>query len=129
MAREPKHAYSKSGGGYCKVCATAVGEPVKTQPTLVDDETFCPRCFSWHRCLLEPERFNARYIAPVRCQFCAWVSVCFSAGPGMMRMCGHCGKPGALLLPMNHEQTVEFEKMIRDAIDAAKTMNVTGPGS
>lgn len=92
------HAITGSGGSYCCCCSSAVGAPIKVQPTNVDSETWCPRCFVWLRSPLEPGRFNASNTAAVQCVFCGFASVSFTAGPMGRRSCGHCGRPGAMLI-------------------------------
>lgn len=94
------HATVDSDGAYCCNCSSAVGTSAKCQPTDVEGEIFCPRCFVWKRMLIEPERFNASQAAAVKCQFCAWTTVCFGARPGAGLVCSHCGKGGAMRVPI-----------------------------
>ncbi len=108
----PKHAASKSDSGYCCNCASAVGPEAKVQPTSCDGEIWCPRCFTWKRAALEPERFNSSQTAAVRCQFCAWVTISFGARPGMGLICSHCRSPGALRIPIDPEDAMAAKKVL-----------------
>jgi ribosomal protein S27E len=111
MAKTATHAITGSGGDYCRCCSSAVGEAVKSQPTRVDGETWCARCFVWIRAHKEPNRFNSSYTVAVRCLKCGWHSVCFSAGVGMRATCGHCGWPGVLPLPMTADDQKELREL------------------
>lgn len=91
-----KHATTGSDGADCCRCSSSVGSAVKVQPTNVDGEIHCPRCFVWLRMAEEPERFNASQACVVRCQFCQWVSVSFGARPGHGLTCMRCMRGGAI---------------------------------
>ena len=92
------HATRGSGGGYCCNCSSAVGDAVKVQPTNCDGETWCPRCWVWKRCAMEPDRWQAHRTAACVCQFCGWTVVCFGVRPMFPPRCSHCGRPGARLI-------------------------------
>jgi len=86
----------------CCHCGSSVGPDAKVQPTTVDGETWCPRCFVWIRMHRERERFDASQTAVVRChaQGCGWESVSFGVEGGSRFRCGHCGQFMALLVPL-----------------------------
>lgn len=84
----------------CRNCGREIGAEVKVQPTNVDGEQFCPRCFVGVRMNMEPERFNASQTAAVRCQFCKFESVTQGARPGSGLRCGNCHRFGCLRVPL-----------------------------
>ena len=120
-----KHS-TQDAGSYCDCCASSMGDAVKVQPTNVDREKFCPRCFCFVRMHSEPERFQASRTAAVLCQFCGWLSVCFNVAFGRAT-CGHCQRPGAMIVRPRPEDMPELRKaaeLLRDA--AKKTIELKG---
>jgi len=87
---------------HCSLCQSSVGDDVKVQPTTVDGERFCPRCFVFRRVHAEPERFNASQMAAVHCQLCGWDSVSFGVHPMRFQAarCNHCLQYSAMILPI-----------------------------
>lgn len=105
----------------CKYCGTSVGEGTKQQPTTVDDEVFCPRCFVWHRCHMEPKRFNASQTAAVFCHTCGMTTVSFTAGVRGSRFCGHCLRHGASLVRPDSSAMKEIEELGRQLREKLKS--------
>jgi len=107
---------------HCSHCQSTIGDEAKVQPTHVDGETFCPRCFVWRRIHAEPARFNASQMAAVRCQICGWQSVSFGVNPASFQAarCGHCLGFCALVLPleempMTRKEAAAMEEIARES--------------
>lgn len=108
----------------CCNCASSVGPAARVSPVFVTDkevgaadgpkrECWCPRCFVWKRMLLEPERFDARFVTAVTCQFCGFASVCFTTRKGGAD-CGYCGRGGAMLIRPQQGELDAIFKAIRE---------------
>lgn len=107
---------------HCCNCQSTIGDEAKVQPTTVDGEVYCPRCFVWRRANAEPNRFNAAQMAAVRCQLCGWVTVSFGCNPISFQAprCGHCLNFSALLLPLSDlpltkREAATMEQLAREA--------------
>jgi hypothetical protein len=94
----------------CCNCSSTLGPSNKMQPTNVDGELWCPRCFTWKRANLEPERFNSSQTVAAQCQFCGWKVVCFGIGPGQRLTCNHCGRGGCMPLMPDPDDVAKIAK-------------------
>jgi late competence protein required for DNA uptake (superfamily II DNA/RNA helicase) len=106
--------------GHCCRCTSGVGDEAKVQPTIVDGEVYCPRCFVTRRMREEPERFNATQACAAQCTRCGWQSVSFGALPGARLRCGHCLRFQALAvdlesLPLTPAEQSAIEELARTA--------------
>jgi hypothetical protein len=111
-------ARSKPDSACCSRCASTVGDGVKVQPTTVDGEKFCPRCFVWWRMASEPSRFNASQACVVKCQHCEWTAISFGGRPGGGGLrCSNCGQGGAQRIRIEADMLSNLEReAIRDAL-------------
>jgi hypothetical protein len=106
----------------CCHCGSSVGDSVLVQPTVCDGDTWCPRCFVWHRMNQRSEsgtetttasapRFNASQACAAKCTACGWLVLSFGMQPGQrLARCSHCGQNRAILVPVPKDGLTRREK-------------------
>jgi hypothetical protein len=60
-------------------------------------------------------RFQAHQAIACKCQFCGWTVVSFGALPGQSNHCSHCGRSGAMALPIDDASMSKMIDSIRHA--------------
>jgi len=111
--------------GKCCRCASSVGDEAKVQPSIVDGEVYCPRCFVTRRMREEPERYNATQACAAQCVRCEWLTVSFGARPGSKLRCGHCLSFMALAVPLETLPLASDEQ--RTIEDLARSSGLKDP--